>query len=54
MAADLKRVTDAEWYSSLGAAWLKLLGTLPQTFGPGYPPYTVSYTHLTLPTNREV
>jgi hypothetical protein len=39
VAADLKRVKDAEWYSSLGAAWLKLLGTLPQTFGPGYPRY---------------
>ena len=23
----------------MGAAWLKLLGTLPQTFGPGYPRY---------------
>ena len=36
---DLKKVPDAEWYSSVGAAWLKLLGTLPQTFGPGYPRY---------------
>jgi len=39
VAADLKKVKDAEWYSSVGAAWLKLLGTLPQTFGPGYPRY---------------
>jgi hypothetical protein len=39
VAADLKKVTDAEWYSSVGTAWLKLLGTLPQTFGPGYPRY---------------
>ena len=39
VAADLKKVQDAEWYSSVGAAWLKLLGTLPQTFGPGYPRY---------------
>ena len=39
VAADLKRVQEVEWYSSLGAAWLKLLGTLPQTFGPGYPRY---------------
>ncbi|MGO8761417.1 MAG: DUF3160 domain-containing protein [Desulfobaccales bacterium] len=39
VAADLKKVKDVEWYSSVGAAWLKLLGTLPQTFGPGYPRY---------------
>ncbi len=39
VAAELKRVTDTEWYSSLGAAWLKLLGTLRQTYGPGYPRY---------------
>ena len=39
VAADLKKVPDVEWYSSVGAAWLKLLGTLPQTFGPGYPRY---------------
>ncbi|OGR24817.1 MAG: hypothetical protein A2139_10845 [Desulfobacca sp. RBG_16_60_12] len=39
VAADLKKVQDVEWYSSVGAAWLKLLGTLPQTFGPGYPRY---------------
>jgi hypothetical protein len=39
VAADLKKVQDAEWYSSVGTAWLKLLGTLPQTFGPGYPRY---------------
>jgi hypothetical protein len=39
VAAELKQVKDAEWYSSLGAAWLKLLGTLPQTYGPGYPRY---------------
>ncbi len=39
VAADLKKVTDAEWYSSVGAAWLKLLGTLTQTYGPGYPRY---------------
>jgi hypothetical protein len=39
VAADLKKVKDEEWYSSLGAAWLKLLGALPKTFGPGYPLY---------------
>lgn len=37
VASDLKKVQEAEWYSSVGTAWLKLLGTLPQTFGPGYP-----------------
>jgi hypothetical protein len=39
VTADLKKVKDAEWYSCVGAAWLKLLGTLPQTFGSGYPLY---------------
>jgi hypothetical protein len=39
VAAELKKVKDAEWYSSMGAAWLKLLGTLGQTYGPGYPRY---------------
>jgi len=39
VAADLKKVQDVEWYSSMGTAWLKLLGTLPKTFGPGYPLY---------------
>jgi hypothetical protein len=39
VAADLKKVQDKEWYSSVGSAWLKLLGALPQTFGPGYPLY---------------
>jgi hypothetical protein len=39
VAADLKRVQEAEWYSSVGTVWLKLLGTLPQTFGSGYPLY---------------
>jgi hypothetical protein len=39
VAADLKKVQEMEWYSSVGTAWLKLLGTLPQTFGPGYPRY---------------
>ncbi len=39
VAADLKKVQDVEWFSCMGAAWLKLLGTLPHTFGPGYPRY---------------
>jgi hypothetical protein len=39
VAADLKKVQDVEWYSSLGTAWLKLLGSLTKTYGPGYPLY---------------
>ena len=39
MAEDLKKVTDAEWYRSMGSVWLKLLGTLPGSYGPGYPLY---------------
>ena len=39
VAADLKKVKDVEWYSSVGSAWLKLLGTLTKPFGPGYPLY---------------
>jgi hypothetical protein len=39
VAADLQKVKEVEWYGSVGAAWLKLLGTLPRTFGPGYPRY---------------
>jgi hypothetical protein len=37
--ADLKKVTDAEWYRSVGSVWLKLLGTLPGPYGAGYPWY---------------
>lgn len=36
---DLARVTPEEWYASLGAAWVKLLGTLTTPFGQGYPLY---------------
>ena len=39
VAGDLKKVTDAEWYRSVGSVWLKLLGTLPGPHGPGYPLY---------------
>jgi hypothetical protein len=39
VAADLKKVKDSEWYRSVGSVWLKLLGTLPGTYGPGYPLY---------------
>ncbi len=39
VAADLARVTEAEWFSSLGTAWLKLLGTLTSSYGKGYPLY---------------
>jgi hypothetical protein len=39
VAADLKKVKGAEWFSALGSAWLKLLGTLTSSYGPGYPLY---------------
>ena len=39
VSADLKKVSDAEWYRSVGSVWLKLLGTLPGSYGTGYPLY---------------
>jgi hypothetical protein len=39
VAADLKKVKEAEWYSSLGSAWLQVLGTLTSVYGSGYPLY---------------
>jgi Protein of unknown function (DUF3160) len=39
VAADLEKVKEAEWFSSVGSAWLKLLGTLTFAYGPGYPLY---------------
>jgi hypothetical protein len=42
VAADLKKVKGPEWFSSLGSAWLKLLGTLTYSYGPGYPLYMQS------------
>ena len=39
VAADLGKVTDPEWFSSLNTAWLKLLSTLTSSFGNGYPLY---------------
>jgi hypothetical protein len=39
VAADLRKVTDEEWYRSVGSVWLKLLGTLPGAYGSGYPLY---------------
>jgi hypothetical protein len=39
VAADLRKIKDAEWFSSVGGAWLKLLGTLTSSYGPGYPRY---------------
>jgi len=39
VAADLGKVKDPEWFSSLGSAWLKVLGTLTSAYGPGYPLY---------------
>jgi hypothetical protein len=39
VAADLGKVKDAEWFSSVGGAWLRLLGTLTSSYGRGYPLY---------------
>lgn len=39
VAADLGKVSDPEWFSSVGAAWLRLLGTLTSSYGSGYPLY---------------
>ena len=39
VAADLGKIKDPEWFSSVGGAWLKLLGTLTSSYGPGYPLY---------------
>jgi hypothetical protein len=39
VAADLKKVKDSEWFSSVGSAWLKLLTTLTTPWGRGYPLY---------------
>ncbi|MBI4864887.1 MAG: DUF3160 domain-containing protein [Candidatus Riflebacteria bacterium] len=39
VASDLAKVKDQEWFASLGAAWLKVLGTLTATYGSGYPLY---------------
>ena len=39
VAADLGKVNDPEWFSSLSAAWLKLLSTLTSAYGSGYPLY---------------
>jgi hypothetical protein len=39
VAADLGKVKDKEWFSSVGSAWLKLLGTLTTIYGRGYPFY---------------
>jgi len=42
VATDLAKVKDPEWFSSVGAAWLRLLGTLTSPFKSGYPLYMQS------------
>jgi hypothetical protein len=39
VAKDLGKIKEPEWFSSVGSAWLKLLGTLTSAYGPGYPLY---------------
>ncbi|MDR1111565.1 MAG: DUF3160 domain-containing protein [Deltaproteobacteria bacterium] len=35
----LRNETPSSWFSSLGAVWMRLLGTVTEDFGPGYPLY---------------
>ncbi|NLI75034.1 MAG: DUF3160 domain-containing protein [Candidatus Riflebacteria bacterium] len=42
VAADLGRITEADWFGSLAAGWLRVLGTLTGTWGAGYPLYMTS------------
>ena len=39
VGADLGKIKEPEWFSSVGGAWLKLLGTLTSSYGRGYPLY---------------
>ncbi len=39
MGDKLARVTEDEWFGSLGSVWLKLLSTLTTPYGEGYPLY---------------
>ena len=42
VAADIKKVSDAEWFSSLNFAWLNVIRNLSAPFGEGYPLYMQS------------
>ena len=50
---DLTRQEFVEWCNSLSTPWTKEIHKIhTETFDDGH--IAVSYTHLTLPTNREV
>ena len=42
LKSDFTKITDNEWFGSLGTAWTHVLGTLTQKFGAGYPLYMQS------------
>jgi len=42
VVSDISKVKDSEWFSSLSAAWLKVIGNLTGTWGKGYPAYMTS------------
>ena len=39
LALALQKESEASWYSSVGALWLRLLGNLTAAYGEGYPLY---------------
>ena len=36
---DIGKVTENEWFASMGSAWLRVLGSLTHDYGDGYPRY---------------
>lgn len=46
VAADIAKVTDNEWFMSMGSAWLEVLGTLTEKYGSGYPLFMQSEAYL--------
>lgn len=44
--SDISKVTKNEWFSSMGSAWLYVLGSLTHTFGGGYPQYMQAASFL--------
>ncbi len=44
--ADIKKVTQKEWFDSLGSSWLYILGSLTHNYGSHYPAYMQSKSFL--------
>lgn len=44
--SDLKKVTELEWFNSLGSSWLYILGSLTHDYGKNYPLYMQSKPFL--------